>query len=129
MGNPLMALQSLQKALKLSPDRADVLLAVACAMSDLKYYKKATWFLNRAQEKGGKDIVVSLVRLHNALRQEDKAAANSIWKRMLARYPLPNILVKLRPTKKRYLSVPLDDKILKPYISEALGLLDLNFTP
>ena len=129
MGKPLMALQSLQKALKLSPDRADVLLTVACAMSDLKYYKKATWFLNRAQEKGDKDIIVSLVRLHNALRQEDPAAANSILKRMLARYPLPNILAKLGPSKKRYMSVPLDDKILKPYILEALGLLDLNFTP
>lgn len=122
LGETDRALPLLRRALKLSPNRPDILLSIGNCLSSMGYYDRARLFLGLSEKVGGRDVVVSLNRVQNEIFSGDLAKAREAFLRATRLFPLPKILDVLDLSNRSYRSVPLNRQRLKSFIKSEMPL-------
>jgi tetratricopeptide (TPR) repeat protein len=114
------ALSHLNTALKLAPDRPDILLSIGNCLSTLGERERAQQFIELAEQTGGHDPIVSLNKIQNALLDKDNIAAKRYLDDMLSLFPLPKIRQVIENSNNKYRMVPLDRPLLEAFLSAEL---------
>jgi tetratricopeptide (TPR) repeat protein len=129
LGRPEQALPTLQKALRTTPGRPDILLYLGRCLSDLGHGNRAHWFFQRALEAGGPDEIVLFSMIQNDLVRGNLGMAQATFQRMLGLFPLPRILKTLDPTNERFRTVPIDHGRLQVFVAVELENLSAPKKP
>jgi len=125
--HPEQALISLQRALRKAPNRPDVNLHLAKCLSMLGSHQRARFFYRRSIDNGGGNNILYLSLIENSLLDNDIPQAQADLRRAINNYPIPYLLkpLMIKPDKKRYNTIPLDEERLKSFIfTEVPQLID-----
>jgi len=131
---PEKALAASQHAFKYGPNRPDVMMTLGRAFTLLGHYQHAERFLNMARKFGGEDPILSLCLIENSLLSKNTRLAHAYVLHAIKQHPLPQLLDHLHfkdesassdTEQNIYRTVPINTKLLKPYIQNQLQELTL----
>jgi Tfp pilus assembly protein PilF len=131
---PEKALAASQHAFKYGPKRPDVMMTLGRAFTLLGHYQHAERFLNMARKFGGEDPILSLCLIENSLLSKNTRLAHAYVLHAIKQHPLPQLLDHLHfkdesassdTEQNIYRTVPINTKLLKPYIQNQLQELTL----
>ena len=113
---PDLALPYFQKALSLSPNKANILLNTGVALNLLGNHQNAEWFLLRAVKNSPSDINSLFALIENCVRADDMLKADIYVERLVSSFSLDLVTRNLETLPENYRFAPISKEIIAPLI-------------